>query len=313
MVKLSKAFEGRDIIDINDFSKEELLFLLKIARKFDPDFLKRSKRSNYTIAQGEIAAHLFFEPSTRTEQSFRSAAQKIGMGVIGFNDLNVTSMHKGETFNDTIRIMESYANVLIIRHPEVGSAKRAADIAEIPVINAGDGPNQHPTQTLLDLYTIQKVFQRLEGLKVAFVGDPKHYRTMRSLAVALFKFAKNKIFGISPAGLEMDNQFKSESYNDLAINMKDLDKTLEQIKPDVVYAGRIPKEYMKKKVKEFSYLINKATMDILPKHSILMHPLPRVDEMDPEVDSNPKAIYFKQARNGMYIREALLALVLGRI
>lgn len=136
---------------------------------------------------------------------------------------------------------------------------------------------------------------------------------MRSLAVALFKFAKNKIFGISPAGLEMDNQFKSESYNDLAINMKDLDKTLEQIKPDVVYAGRIPKEYMKKKVKEFSYLINKATMDILPKHSILMHPLPRVDEMDPEVDSNPKAIYFKQARNGMYIREALLALVLGRI
>ncbi|MBI3486477.1 aspartate carbamoyltransferase [Candidatus Daviesbacteria bacterium] len=306
-------FKGRDIIDINDFSKEELLFVLETAKEFDPDYLKRSKRSNYTIAQGEIAALLFFEPSTRTEQSFRSAAQKIGMGVIGFNDLTLTSMHKGETFTDTIRIMESYSNVLIIRHPEAGSAKKAADIASIPVINAGDGPNQHPTQTLLDLYTILKQFGRLDNLKVALVGDQKHYRTMHALSIALFKFSGNQIFGISPKGLEMPAEFKHANYQDLPIDMNKLNETLAKLKPDIIYAGRIPKEYMKEDTKKYSYHINKQTLAVLPKNCVIMHPLPRVDEVDPEVDSSPKAIYFTQARNGMYVREALLGLVLGRI
>lgn len=310
---MSKLFKDKDIIDIRDFSKDELMFILKTSQQFDPDYLKRSIRSNYTIAQGKIAALLFFEPSTRTEQSFKSAAQKIGMGVIGFNDLNFTSMHKGESFNDTIRIMESYADVLIIRHPEVGSAKQAADLASIPVVNGGDGPNQHPTQTLLDIYTIQKVFGKLNNLKIAFVGDPKHYRPMRSLTIALSKFTGNKIYGISPAGLEMENQFKNDDFEDVAINMKDLNETLSQIKPDVIYAGRIPKEYMQGDVKKYFYQINKNTLDAVPKHCVLMHPLPRVNEMDPEVDTNPKAIYFKQARNGLYVREALLGLVLGRI
>src|SRR3990167_2404537 len=144
------TFKNRDIIDINDFSKEELLFILSEAKRFDPTFVKRD-RSNYEIAQGKIAAVLFFEQSTRTEQSFRSASQKIGMGIIGFNDPESTSIHKGESFRDTIRIMNAYADVLIMRHPKAGAAKEAAEVAQIPVINAGDGPNQHPTQTILDL------------------------------------------------------------------------------------------------------------------------------------------------------------------
>ncbi len=324
---MKNKFVGRDIIDINDFSKDEILDILKVAQTFDPEYLKTSKRSNYTIAQGKIAALLFFEPSTRTEQSFKSAAQKIGMGIIGFNDLNATSMYKGETFEDTIKIMEAYADVLIIRHPEPGSAKRAADIANIPVINAGDGPHQHPTQTMLDLYTIWKQLGRLDNLKVALVGNQKHYRTMHALSVAMFKFgnngqssslnehssSSNKIFGISPKGLEMPDEFKHSNYQDTPIDMRRLNETLAQIKPDIVYAGRIPTEYMEGDSKKYQYQINKKTVEVLPKHCIIMHPLPRVDEIDPEVDASPNAIYFKQAKNGLFVREALLGLILGRI
>ncbi|MDO8573349.1 MAG: aspartate carbamoyltransferase [Candidatus Daviesbacteria bacterium] len=305
-------FKGRDIIDINDFSKEELLYVLKTAKKFDPSFVKKD-RSNYTIAQGKIAALLFFEPSTRTEQSFRSAAQKIGMGIIGFDDPEATSMHKGETFEDTIRIMDAYADVLIIRHPEAFSAKKAADVAQIPVLNAGDGPNQHPTQTMLDLYTILKTFGRLDNLKIAMVGNQKHYRTMHALSAAMFKFTGNKIYGISPKGLEMPDEFKTKDYQDVTINMEKLNETLAEIKPDVVYAGRIPKEYMKGDASKYTYRMNIKTMEFLPKHCIIMHPLPRIDEIDPNLDTHPNAIYFAQARNGLYIREALLALVLGRL
>ncbi len=307
-----KSFKGRDIIDINDFTKEELLFVLKTAKKFDPAFVNRN-RKNYTIAQGKIAGLLFFEPSTRTEQSFRSAAQKIGMGIIGFNNPATTSIQKGETFYDTLRIMESYSDILIIRHPQAGSAKEAAGIVDIPVINAGDGPNQHPTQTMLDLYTILKKFGRLTNLKVALVGNQKHYRTMHALSVALFKFENNKVYGISPKGLEMPDEFKHKNYVDVPIDMSRLDKTLEEIAPDVVYAGRIPKEYMKGDSKAWNYQINLKTMEKLPKHTIIMHPLPRVGEIDPALDTHPNAIYFTQARNGLYIREALLSLVLGRV
>lgn len=313
MSNLKTKFKGRDIIDINDFSKDDILNILKTSQTFDPEYLKTSKRSNYTIAQGKIAALLFFEPSTRTEQSFKSAAQKIGMGIIGFNDLDLTSMQKGESFEDTIRIMEAYSDVLIIRHPDPGSAKKAADLAQIPVINAGDGPNQHPTQTLLDLYTIWRHFGRLENLKISLVGNQKHYRTMHALSLALFKFTNNQIFGISPKGLEMPDEFKHANYKDLTIDMSKLNDTLAALKPDIIYAGRIPKEYMKGDIKKYSYVINKQTVDVLPKECIIMHPLPRIDEIDPEVDASPKAIYFKQARNGLFVREALLGLILGRI
>lgn len=307
-----QKFKGRDIIDINDFSKDELLYILKMARKFDPAFVK-SKKSNYTLAQGKIAALLFFEPSTRTQQSFSSAAQKIGMGLIGFNDPSLTSINKGESFADTIRIMMAYADVMIIRHPEPGSARVAADISDITVINAGDGPNSHPTQTLLDMYTILKIFKRLDNLKIAFVGDPLHYRTFHGQFSALSKFSGNKFYGVCPKGLEMPKEFRNKDYKDVVIDMKNLDKTLAEIKPDIVSVGRIPKEYIKGDAKKYDFQVTINTIKVIPDHAIIIHPLPRVNELDPKIDSSPKAVYFAQARNGLYVREALLGLVLGRI
>ncbi len=309
-------FKGRDIIDINDFSKEELLFILKTAKDFDPVFLKRSKRSNYTLAQGEIAAHLFFEPSTRTEQSFRSAAQKIGMGVIGFNDMAVTSMHKGESFKDTIKIMESYSNVLIIRHPEEGSAKKAADIASIPVINGGDGTNQHPTQTLLDLYTIERHTGSFDGLTVAFVGDLKYGRTVHALSIALSHFKVKQIFIAHPS-LQMPEEFL-EILRKRNIEFKQYETLLDHLEGvNFLYQTRVQKERFSdlkeyEKVKN-EYILDKTLIPYLDKGLHLMHPLPRINEIDPILDDHPNAIYFTQARNGMYVREALLGLVLGRI
>jgi len=306
------TFKGRDLIDISDFTKEEILYVLEMTRKFDPTFTK-SDRSNYTIAQGKIAATLFFEPSTRTQQSFSSAAQKIGMGLIGFNDPDLTSIQKGETFTDTIRIMMAYADVMIIRHPEAGSVRIAAEIADISVINAGDGPNSHPTQTLLDMYTILKIVGRLDDLKIAFVGDPLHYRTFHGQFSALSQFSGNKFYGVSPKGLEMPKEFRNKDYQDVVIDMKNLDKTLAEIKPDIVSVGRIPKEYIKGDTKKYNFQVTAKTAKVIPDHAIIIHPLPRVDELDPNLDSSPKAVYFAQARNGLYIREAVIALLLGRL
>ncbi|MDP3758785.1 MAG: aspartate carbamoyltransferase, partial [Candidatus Daviesbacteria bacterium] len=298
----------------NDFSREELLFILKIAKKFDPTFVK-SDRSNYTIAQGKIAALLFFEPSTRTEQSFRSAAQKIGMGIIGFNDPEATSIHKGETFADTIRIMDSYADVLIIRHPEAFAAKKAADVADIPVINAGDGANQHPTQTLLDLYSIMKEAGQIDGITVALMGDLKYGRTVHALSLALSHFKVKQIF-ISHPSLAMPDEFL-KILGSIGVKYAEFDHLPEDLKADFLYQTRVQKERFKdlneyKKIKD-KFILDASFKKYLDKGIKLMHPLPRVNEIDPVLDSHPNAIYFTQARNGLYIREALLALILGRI
>jgi len=307
-------FVGRDIIDINDFTKEELLFILKTAKKFDPIFVK-SDRSNYTIAQGKIAGLLFFEQSTRTEQSFRSAAQKIGMGIIGFNDPESTSIHKGESFSDTIRIMDSYADCLIIRHPKSGAAKEAAEVALIPVINAGDGPNQHPTQTMLDLYTMQKVAGKLDGITVALMGDLKYGRTVHALSLALSQFSVKQIF-ISHPSLRMPDEFLA-ILNKREVKYEQFNALPENLEADFLYQTRVQKERFKdleeyKKVKD-KFILAASFKKYLDKGIKLMHPLPRVNEIDPILDVHPNAIYFSQARNGLYIREALLALVLGRL
>jgi len=310
-----KNFKGRDIIDINDFSKEEMLYILKTAKKFDPHFVKKD-RSNYTIAQGKIAGLLFFEPSTRTEQSFRSAAQKIGMGVIGFNDPEATSIHKGETFADTIRIMDAYADCLIIRHPQSGSAKKASEVAQIPVINAGDGPNQHPTQTLLDLYTILKEAGKLDGITVAFMGDLKYGRTVHALSIALSHFKVRQIF-ISHQSLEMPKEY-IDILEKRGIDFEVLTEAPKDFKEvDFLYQTRVQKERFEdlaiyEQIKD-EFILGKEFLAQLDKGVKLMHPLPRVNEMASELDFHPNAIYFSQARNGLYIREALLALVLGRI
>lgn len=310
-----RNFKGRDIININDFTKEELLHILKTSKNFDPTFVK-SKKSNYSLGIGKIAAALFFEPSTRTEQSFRSAAQRIGMGIIGFNDLDVTSMHKGETFEDTIRIVESYSDILIIRHPQSGSAKRAADAAQIPVINAGDGTNQHPTQTMLDLYTILKDAGKLDGISVAFMGDLKYGRTVHALSIALSHFKVKQIF-ISHPEIAMPDEYLKllKSKN---VEFEVLEKLPTNFKNiNFLYQTRVQKERFQdlklyNKIKD-QFILGKDFVKYLDAGVKLMHPLPRINEIDPVLDAHPNAIYFQQAKNGLYVREALLALVLGKI
>lgn len=309
-----KNFKGRDIIDINDFSKEELLYVLKMAKKFDPEYVKRD-RSNYTIAQGKIAGLLFFEQSTRTEQSFKSAAQKIGMGIIGFNDPESTSIHKGESFSDTIRIMDSYADVLIIRHPQAGAAKKTADVAQIPVINAGDGPNQHPTQTMLDLYTMMKEAGKLDGITVALMGDLKYGRTVHALSLALSHFKIKQIF-ISHPTLKMPEEF-IKTLKERGVSYEEYDNLSQKLEADFLYQTRVQKERFKnlneyKKIKD-KFILDASFKKFLDRGIKLLHPLPRVNEIDPILDTHPNAVYFKQARNGLYIREVLLALVLGRM
>ncbi len=312
--KGQKNFKGRDVIDINDFSKEELLFILKTAKRFDPTFIKRD-RSNYTIAQGKIAAILFFEQSTRTEQSFRSASQKIGMGIIGFNDPESTSIHKGESFSDTIRIMDSYADVLIIRHPTGGAAKEAAMVADIPVINAGDGPNQHPTQTMLDLYTMMKEAGKIDGISVALMGDLKYGRTVHALSIALSQFNVKQIF-ISHPTLKMPEEFLKILVK-RGVKYQEFTQLPDDLEVDFLYQTRVQKERFTnlteyKKIKD-KFILDASFKRYLDRGVKLMHPLPRVNEVDSSLDAHPNAIYFKQARNGLYIREALLALLLGRL
>src|SRR3989338_1333058 len=309
-----KTFKGRDIIDINDFSREELLYVLSEAKRFDPTFVKRD-RYNYEIAQGKIAAVLFFEQSTRTEQSFRSASQKIGMGIIGFNDPESTSIHKGESFRDTIRIMNAYADVLIMRHPESGAAKEAAEVADIPVINAGDGPNQHPTQTMLDLYTIMKEACKIDGIKVALMGDLKYGRTVHALSLALSQFKVKQIF-ISHPKLKMPEEFL-KILKERRVEFEEFEKLPDDLDADFLYQTRVQKERFDdlkeyEKVKDL-FVLGAPFRKYLDKGVKLMHPLPRVNEIDPALDSHENAIYSKQAKNGLYIREALLALVLGRL
>ena len=238
------------------------------------------------------------------------------MGIIGFNDLNFTSMHKGESFNDTIRIMESYADVLGIRHPEVGPAKTGADLADIPVINAGDGLNQHPTQTMLDLYTILKEAGKLDGITIAFMGDLKYGRTVHALSIALSHFKVKQIF-ISHSSLAMPDEYL-ELLKDRKVKFEVWNKlpaTLDGV--NFLYQTRVQKERFTdlneyKKIKDV-FILDKTFKKYLDKGVKLMHPLPRVNEMDASLDTHPNAIYFKQARNGLYVREALLALVLGRL
>lgn len=299
-------FKGRNLISIDDFTKEELLYFLKIAKEFQ-------KKAHHNLLKNKIVALVFFEPSTRTRQSFSSAAQRLGAGIIGFDDQNTTSVIKGESFADTIKVISSYSDILVIRHPEPGSAKRAADIAKIPVINAGDGPAHHPTQTFVDLFTIKGAFKRLDNLKIAFVGDPKHYRTFHGQLMALSRFTGNEFYGISLKGFEMPKEFRNSDYHDVVIKEKDLDKTLAKLAPDIVSVGRIPKEYFKTKGKAPNFRITVNTVKILSKKTIIMHPLPRVGEIDPEVDNYPNAVYFQQVQNGLFVREALLALLLGKV
>ena len=301
-------FKGKDIISINDFSREELLHILKVVRQFE-----QKPKSN--LLKSRILATLFFEPSTRTRLSFVSAMEQLNGTVIGFSTANVTSIQKGESLWDTIKMTEQYADVIVIRHPLEGSARLAAEAASVPVINGGDGANQHPTQTMLDLYTIQKTKGKIDGLHIGFVGDLKYGRTVHSLVIALSYF--NPIFYfIAPDDLQMPENYLDALFQKKVKYFKTSDLTRFSKDLDVLYVTRIQKERFPDPLEyeKFKgiYRIDEAFLQHVKKDLKIMHPLPRVDEIDKSVDNTSHAAYFEQAANGIPVRKALLALVLGK-
>jgi aspartate carbamoyltransferase catalytic subunit len=298
----SFTWQGQDIISIRDFSREQIEDVLDHAQRIRPD---------PQLLVGKVMASLFFEPSTRTQLSFATAMQRLGGRVIGFSGTEGTSVVKGESLQDTVRTIERYADVIVMRHPLEGSARLVADTVTIPVINAGDGANQHPTQTLMDLFTIKKFQQRLDDLKIGLVGDLKYGRTVHSLALALTRFRKIELRLISPPTLRMPPAILKELTGIVPYTeTEDLD--LRDL--DVVYVTRIQKERFPdieeyEKVKG-AYVITLKACERLKPSAILLHPLPRVDEIAPDVDALPQAKYFDQVQNGVPVRMALLKLVL---
>ncbi len=299
--------KGRDIISLDDLSDGQILYLLKKAEEFE----KIEERGGCELLKGKILATLFFEPSTRTRLSFEAAMHRLGGRVIGFSGKEGTSVRKGENLADTIRTVENYCDAIVIRHPVEGSAKLAADFSSIPVINAGDGAHLHPTQTLLDLYTIKKEKKKFQGLTVALVGDLKYGRTVHSLSKALARFDANLIL-VSPEQLRMSPEFVSKLKRDYHVEIKEetkIEKVIKEI--DVMYVTRIQRERFPdltefEKVKGL-YKVTSLLLKNAKEGLIIMHPLPRVDEISPDVDKTRHAIYFKQAYYGIPVRMAILA------
>lgn len=301
------GFAGRDIISIRDLTREEIEHVLKTAEKLE-------HKKNTSILNGKILVTLFFDPSTRTRLSFIAAMKRLGGQVIGFSDSKTSSAAKGETIADTVRIAEGYGDVIVIRHPLEGSARLAAEYAKVPVINAGDGANQHPTQTLLDLYTIKKKLGRIDGLKIALVGDLKYGRTVHSLVQALEKYKGVTAYLVSPPELRMPQEMVDAAKKRMDIREEDsLDKIIGGL--DVLYVTRIQKERFpdpqEYETVKGTYRIEPDLLEKAKKSMMLLHPLPRVDEISPDVDALEQACYFEQAKNGVPVRMALLTLVLG--
>jgi aspartate carbamoyltransferase catalytic subunit len=297
------AWRGADLISIRDLGREEIEKVLDRAQTIRPDS---------SLLRGRVMASLFFEPSTRTQLSFATAMERLGGSVIGFSGVEGTSIQKGESLYDTIKMVERYADVIVIRHPLEGSARFAADVAQIPVINAGDGANQHPTQTLLDLFTIRRFCGRLDGLSIGMVGDLKYGRTVHSLATALTHFEEVKLRLISPPLLRMPPRILEEELRG-KIEFEETEE-LELSDLDVVYMTRIQRERFPD-VEEYervkgAYILDLEACRQLKPEAIILHPLPRVGEIDPEVDRLPQAKYFEQAASGVPVRMALLSLIL---
>jgi len=299
-----------DVISISDFSREDIEKVLAEAKRMDE--MPRNKKSE--LLKNTVVASLFFEPSTRTRLSFETAAQNLGARIIGFADPNVTSTKKGESLSDTIHMVENYADIIIMRHYIEGAAKRAAEISRKPIINAGDGANQHPTQTLLDLYTIKKEFGKIDGMKIAIAGDLKYGRTVHSLMYALAMFNNITVYLISPESLKMPRYIIDDTKSSLKIfETQNMDKYLQDA--DILYATRIQKERFPdeieyEKVKN-AYVVDLAMLKKAKPGIKVMHPLPRVNEISVEIDNTPYALYFQQAANGIPVREALFYLLRG--
>lgn len=314
--KISGKFKGKDILSIDQFSSSDFSLLFKKVKKMK-DIARNAKSSK--ILAGNMVTLIFFEPSSRTFSSFSAAIKQLGGSTVEITDTKNSSISKGETLEDTIRVFEAYSDAIIIRHKEPGTAQKAADAAKIPVINAGDGIGEHPTQALLDLYTIFENKKKLNGLTGIMAGDMLNGRTVHSLIRGLSKYKNNKLYLLSPKSLKLDARdlktFKNAGIQIFEItDYKDIPKNA-----DFWYWTRVQKERFKslkeyERVKNKFILDNKLIKERAGKDTIFMHPLPRVGEILPEVDSSPRALYLRsEIRNGMYVRMALVSLVLGKI
>lgn len=296
----------RHLISINDLDREDITYILKKADEFED--VARGER-NLKILEGKILGNLFFEPSTRTRMSFEVAMKRLGGDVLNMTAQEASSIAKGETLADTVRVVSGYCDAIVIRHPLEGAARFAAENSSVPVINAGDGAGQHPTQTLLDLYTIKKECGKLDGITIALVGDLKYSRTIHSLIKALALF-ETKIYLVSPDALALPDEMLEEIGGD--VSRARLSEIIGEV--DVLYVTRIQKERFPdeeeyRKVSG-SYRITLDTIKNAKDSMIIMHPLPRVDEVDPAVDKTKHAKYFQQAFYGVPVRMAILSEVM---
>ncbi len=299
--------KDRSLVSIDDFTTGEILETLDLAEEFE-------KKPVQKLLEGKVISTLFFEPSTRTRLSFESAINRLGGKIVGFADSNTSSVSKGETLHDTIKMVSSYSDLIVMRHPVEGSARYASEIASVPVINAGDGANQHPTQTMLDLYSIRKTQGTLDNLNIFMVGDLKYGRTVHSLMMAMSRWNTTFNF-ISPEELKMPDEFKLYLENLGLKYYEHSDFTDIISRADIIYMTRVQKERFSdpieyEKVKNV-YVLRNSMLNNTKQSMRILHPLPRVNEINPDVDSNPKAYYFDQALNGVFTRQAILCKLLG--
>jgi aspartate carbamoyltransferase catalytic subunit len=305
-------FYGKDILSVNQFSRNDLEYIFAVAHEMREMV---ARVGSFDLLKGKILANLFYEPSTRTSSSFTSAMERLGGSVVPINEVRYSSVSKGESLPDTIRTLDCYSDIIVLRHPEIGSAALAAQYARKPVINAGDGVGEHPTQALLDLFTILEELDQVDGLTVTMLGDLKYGRTVHSLARLLSQFDV-KINYVSPDILRMP----SEIINELeakGCEQNEYDR-LDDILPDtdVLYVTRVQKERFEElsayDLVKGAFVITSETMQQAKERMVVMHPLPRVGEISMDVDDDPRAAYFRQMEYGMYVRMALLAMVLGK-
>lgn len=301
--------KNKSLVSITDYSKEEYLRILELAADFE-------RNPNRNTLAGKIVATLFFEPSTRTRLSFETAVNRLGGRIVGFADVNSSSVTKGETIKDTIKMVTNYVDLIVMRHPIEGAARYASEVATVPIINAGDGANQHPTQTLLDLYSIKKTQGKLENQNIFMIGDLKYGRTVHSLLMAMSHFNPTFYF-ISPDELKMPREYlifleqkkiKYYEYRDFLPIISEA---------DIIYMTRVQKERFSDPIEyektKNAYVLNNAMLENTKPNMKILHPLPRVNEINQDVDDNAKAYYFTQALNGLYVRQAIISSILGII
>ena len=299
---------SRSLVSITDYSKDEILRILDIAKMFD-------ENPNRRLLEGKVCATLFFEPSTRTRLSFETAVNRLGGRVIGFSDASTTSSSKGETLKDTILMVNNYADIIVMRHHLEGAARYASEVSKIPIINAGDGANQHPTQTMLDIYSIYKTQGRLDNLTITVVGDLKYGRTVHSLIIGMAHF-KPKFRFIAPDELRIPDVYKQFCQQNGIEFEESIDFSEDVInESDILYMTRVQRERFTdlmeyERVKNV-YILRKEMIKKSKNNLRILHPLPRVNEIQQDVDDSPKAYYFEQAKNGVFIRQAIICESLG--